>query len=111
MSMELNSNATDYRLKVLSFNTWGPPVVSKKPKERTLALIQAFSDRNEEFDIIGFQEMFLPWVKEMMIEGMNNAGYPYIHHFKAGPSMPACASGSGLLIASKYPIVDTAFHG
>ena len=62
------------------------------------------------YDVIGFQEVYSPHSIASLHAALPRAGLPYLMHFVSGSDMPSLAQGSGLLIASRYPILDTAFH-
>lgn len=107
--------ATPFKLRCMSFNIWAVPYVGVATDERIDALcaylIQAeHATPGGTYDLIGFQEVFSPHSIEALHDALPKAGLPHIMHFVSGSDMPSKAAGSGLLIASRYPILDSAYH-
>lgn len=55
-------------------------------------------------DVIAFQEAWTPWYRSRLINGLSGAGYGYAHFFSGH------RWGTGLLIVSRFPIVETNLH-
>jgi hypothetical protein len=108
--------ACAFKLRALSFNVWAVPYVGVQTDFRVDALMKHLvaAEQNSNgkgvYDIIGFQEVFSPFAIERLHNDLPKAGLPYIMHFISGSDMPSLANGSGLMIASRYPILDTAWH-
>jgi sphingomyelin phosphodiesterase 2 len=86
-------------MKVLSINCWGVPYVSKLRKQRMNALAKFIND--SDIDICAFQEI---WIEEdyKRLCGKTSNSFPYSYYFKSG------IIGSGLVVISKYPIIEVA---
>jgi hypothetical protein len=56
------------------------------------------------------QEVFIPYAVETLKAKLPLAGLKHVMHFINGADMPGQAAGSGCIIASRYPILDTAWH-
>ena len=85
---------------VMTFNVWGAPY-AKHREARMYAIgekIQALSP-----DIVLCQEVFLLENRRILMDSLRRSGYIHQHYFASG------MLGSGLLTASRYPIIDVAF--
>jgi endonuclease/exonuclease/phosphatase family metal-dependent hydrolase len=83
-------------LSVLSYNVWGI-FISKFLEERT----KAISQRLAQYDIVCLQEQFEERHCSLLFSDRE--------HFKYVERFVSCEYGSGLTIASRYPIVATMF--
>ncbi len=88
-------------LRVLSFNTWGVPVVSRDRAARMRAIGRAIAKM--DVDIVGLQEVFYAKDRRLIAEAAAQGGLCYSHYFHSG------VMGSGLLTLSRYPITETSF--
>ncbi len=89
------------QLRVLSFNTWGVPLISRDRAARMRAIGRALMEINA--DVIGLQEVFYAKDRRLLVEAAQRAGFTHSHYFHSG------VMGSGLLTLSRFPIVETSF--
>jgi endonuclease/exonuclease/phosphatase family metal-dependent hydrolase len=82
-------------LSVLSYNVWGI-FAARRVKER----MELIADRLEPYDVICMQEQFDAADAPTLFKA---GAHPYIHRFVTA------IVGSGLTIASKYPILSNCF--
>jgi sphingomyelin phosphodiesterase 2 len=89
-------------LRCLTLNVWGIPFFSKERKAR----IKSISEKLSEYrvDVAGFQETWLEEDRRVLREAGKKIGLVYSHYFHSG------VAGSGLLVLSRYPFLETAFH-
>ncbi len=87
-------------LKVLTLNIWGI-TYSREQNLRVRALCAALEDREE--DILCFQEVWQAQDRDLIVRQARNCGYIYAAYFAAK------GVGSGLLVLSIFPIVETHF--
>eukprot|EP00672_Neobodo_designis_P021057 CAMPEP_0174832626 /NCGR_PEP_ID=MMETSP1114-20130205/3774_1 /TAXON_ID=312471 /ORGANISM="Neobodo designis, Strain CCAP 1951/1" /LENGTH=430 /DNA_ID=CAMNT_0016066487 /DNA_START=30 /DNA_END=1319 /DNA_ORIENTATION=+ len=86
-------------LSVLSFNVWGV-FVAQRLQER----MRAISERLAAYDVVCLQEQFDRADAATLFGGAaNRAAFPHVHRFESS------AVGSGLTIASRYPVVSHFF--
>jgi endonuclease/exonuclease/phosphatase family metal-dependent hydrolase len=90
-------------LRVLTFNSWGIKDARDK-KERFALMPEAVAGLKP--DIIIFQEVFEEWEREVLKRGLVQAGYPAdgFRYF------PLRSYGTGIYVASRYPIVGERFE-
>ena len=94
----ISANANE--LKVLSYNIYALPLVAKKIDERLSQLPQNLKG----YDVILFQEAFSSSRNAMLTQLAQE--YPYQTHIPYGSGYNVF--DSGVLVASRYPIVNTA---
>lgn len=88
-------------LDILTLNTWG--IATSSDKARRIAAIATYLAECTH-DLVGLQEVWeMPDLK-LLIEGAKSGGLTFHHHFASG------VSGSGLVIFSRYPIIQVHFH-
>ncbi|KAL4444071.1 hypothetical protein ABPG75_011808 [Micractinium tetrahymenae] len=91
-------------VSVLTLNCWGLWLVSRQREERMVALAAFLRSETCTADVVLLQEC---WV-EADVEALRQAGaegrLPHSHHYSSG------AIGSGLLLLSRFPIAEVAFH-
>ncbi|KAI8329080.1 Endonuclease/exonuclease/phosphatase [Chlamydoabsidia padenii] len=94
-SMESN------KLSILSLNCWGLYVVSKKRKFRLNAIAEAIQQAS--YDIVTLQEV---WVHDdyKKLKSCVSTKLPHAKYFYSG------ALGSGLVILSRFPIIQTSYY-
>lgn len=97
-----------FRLRVLTFNTWQVPFVSHYPKERLEAFLNSVKSYGK-YDIIALQEVFTPQAQKRVYEVMPQLGLRYIVSFISGSELPGRSDGSGCMVCSRYPILDSLF--
>ncbi|XP_063693408.1 putative neutral sphingomyelinase [Bolinopsis microptera] len=89
-------------IKVLSLNMWGVPFASKKIKQRSEHLIEHLMV--SDYQIVGLQEVFTSWHAKLIQDGVKSI-FGHSHWFRSGS-----LGSPGLLVLSRYPIVEIAFH-
>ena len=90
-------------LKMVTFNIQDTYVVGKYRAERMQAIAAKLCQLDP--DIVGFQESFINEDRKVLIESLKNGSRLKYHQY-----FPSLVAGSGLLISSAYPIVNTSFH-
>lgn len=91
------------RIRAATLNTWGLPA----PFSRDLtARMRAIEDRlpELEIDVMAFQEVWTARVRRALVAAGERSGLPYVWHNQAW------LGGGGLLILSRFPIVDVRFE-
>ena len=95
------------QLRVLSQNLWGIPITP-----RLLARVQELSKSLHLFDIVAFQELThereLKWLQTYCAA----IGLTHHHQFSSGVGFPIWhgVTAPSLVIFSRFPIIDVAFH-
>jgi len=76
--------------------------------------IQTFLDQIEDFDVICIQECVNMWFsskhERTLLRGAEKLGFKYVAKTPSRPVFPATLANSGLLIISRWPIVNSASH-
>ena len=85
-----------------TFNIQDLWIVGRRRPERMRAIGRVLTELDP--DVVGFQEAFIDGDREILLEAL--AGSRLRHH----RYFPSGTSGSGLLIASAYPIAEAWFH-
>lgn len=93
--------AEGVRLRAISFNVWGLPVVAPDRVERVQAIGPALAEL--EPDLVALQEVWVDEDAEYLEATLADAGLPFALRFD-GDRM-----GDGLLVLSRYPVVKTQF--
>ena len=91
------------RVRVATFNAWGLP----EPFSRDFAArMRAIEDRLPELklDVIAFQEIWTADARRSLAAAATSSGLPYAWHNESS------LGGSGLLVLSRFPIVDVRFE-
>ncbi|GIL78649.1 hypothetical protein Vretifemale_8059, partial [Volvox reticuliferus] len=94
-------------LQVLTLNTWGLWLVSKKRYNRILHLAEFLAndtDQKHKLDVVLLQEVWVDADARILATAAEQGGLTHCMHFRSG------VFGSGLLTLSRYPIVEAAFH-
>ncbi|HWB62732.1 MAG TPA: sphingomyelin phosphodiesterase [Chitinophagales bacterium] len=98
---EVTSDNNDKDLKVLSWNIYMLPrmVVRKGKRERAHAIVENL--KNSDFDIIVFEEAFLPAARKIITEGLGKL-FPYQY----GPvnNSPNIKTNGGVWVISKIKL-------
>lgn len=94
------------RLRCVSFNIWTPPVVAPYVSARMHAVCDELA--RLDYDIIGIQELFTPDARHIVLQRLHAMGY-FVTTFAAGAGLPGAATGSGLVVASRFPVLDSVF--
>jgi sphingomyelin phosphodiesterase len=111
--IEISNKGIDNIIRILTYNFFcRPPPIKTNESDYKDARIADFIEKIENFDIICFQELFttLNDRKHKMIREGSKRGLKYY----TAPKVPSFFSkylvDSGLLIISRYPIVDNDFY-
>lgn len=88
-------------ITIATLNTWGIPFVRDRHRRMQALALEIASGK---YDIVGLQEIWDMEDLERMQRGAELGGFAYTHHFKSGHV------GSGLVVLSRYPIVELDFH-
>lgn len=91
-------------------NAWSVPAVSKNLKERFEKLFDILEE--SKYDIIVFLEVWSQTYREKLIEASRNGGIYNHYTFASGIGMPIWPyiNGTGMMIFSKYEIIEAQFH-
>jgi endonuclease/exonuclease/phosphatase family metal-dependent hydrolase len=90
-------------IRVATLNTWSlPGPLARHTRERMQAIGEALP--NLDVDLIAFQEVWSEKSRGTLIAAASKAGYPHAWH------NPAAIAGSGLLVVSRLPFLDTHFE-
>ena len=88
-------------LCVMTYNVWGIPTSADRAA-RMVAIGRELATMN--LDIVGLQECWLKADRDRILDGIAGSGLRYTHFYPSG------FMGSGLMILSRFPIVDVGFH-
>ncbi|ODQ66337.1 DNase I-like protein [Nadsonia fulvescens var. elongata DSM 6958] len=88
-------------IRVLSLNTWGLKYVSQHRQVRLAAIAERLARDAHRYDIVALQEV---WVESDYVT-LSTLTKPYFAYQKL--SYSGMLTGPGLLILSKWPIVDS----
>ncbi len=109
-------------LNVLNMNIWDLPY--SKDLSLRIPQICKLLESNDKggfgdgpmmgrgYDIIGFQEAFMETDRERLIAAAKRGGIGYSHFYDSGmgfPAYPESGHPSGLLVLSRFPIVQVAY--
>ena len=86
----------------MTFNVWGLYYKGRYRSHRIPAIGKALAELNP--DLIGLQEAFIEKDRAQILRELAEVGLTHHQYFPSG------LAGSGLLIISRYPIVETFFH-
>nr|CAG8466628.1 8362_t:CDS:2 [Entrophospora candida] len=95
------SDSSTTTLTVLTLNCWGLKFISKKLQQRMEAIADKLSQ--SDYEIVCLQEV---WVYDNyeLICNKTRKRFPYSRFYSSG------VFGSGLVVLSRYPIVEVNFH-
>jgi endonuclease/exonuclease/phosphatase family metal-dependent hydrolase len=96
------ASAEELRVRVLSYNVWGIPVITPLREERMAAISAKLPDLMP--DLASFQEVWTDEDAATLTEGLAAIGLVHVERF-----VRDWPDDSGLLIASRYPIEDVHF--
>ncbi|HIL99374.1 MAG TPA: hypothetical protein EYG46_00070 [Myxococcales bacterium] len=90
-------------IRVATLNVWSLPAgLAKHKPQRMRAIYERVAGLN--LDVVAFQEVWTQESLDALVAGSKRAGFEHTWH------NPEPASGSGLLVISKLPIVKTHFE-
>ena len=107
------SNLTDERIRLLTYNFFcRPPPINTNKDDYKDSRLKDFIDQLKNFDIICFQELFttLNDRKHRMIREGATQGLKYYLTPKVPSFFSKYLVDSGLLILSRYPIIEHDFY-
>jgi endonuclease/exonuclease/phosphatase family metal-dependent hydrolase len=88
-------------LRFLTLNCWGLPFLTPQKNRRLDAITETI--RNGKWDVVALQEV---WMKSDQERIIKNSGFPYHVSF----SRRFRLFGAGLIVLSRYPIIESDFH-
>jgi endonuclease/exonuclease/phosphatase family metal-dependent hydrolase len=88
-------------MRIITLNCWGFPIISADRVARIQAIAQALVSMKA--DLVALQEIGVQEDREQLLSIVSSMGLVHSHYFKSG------FLGSGLLILSRFPIVQTNF--
>jgi len=94
--------AAPARLVVVTLNIWGLLLVSRRREERVASIAQEIA--KSRADVVALQEVWVSTDALKVATAAADHGLIHSHLFKSG------LFGPGLMVLSRYPIVDAAFH-
>jgi len=104
LSLGANERVDDLiDLRIVTYNIQDLWVVGRNRPKRMRALAEELAEHDP--DIVGFQEAFISKDRQILIEGLKERSR--LQHFQYFRSATV---GSGLLIASAFPIREASFH-
>ncbi len=89
------------RLRVVTWNVWGLRWISPRRAERIAALAREVAALRP--DVVGFQEAFVAKDRATLAEALRPLGLEHTRYYPSG------LAGSGLFLASRYPIESEGF--
>ncbi|MBX7254935.1 MAG: endonuclease/exonuclease/phosphatase family protein [Candidatus Hydrogenedentes bacterium] len=89
-------------LKIVTFNIWDLYALSTRRAERMALIGETLVGLNP--DIVGFQEAWVEADRAIILKRLEEIGLVNSQYFRSG------LVGSGLLVASRYPIAEAFFH-
>ncbi len=89
-------------LRVLTFNIWDLPPIVKDIATRMNAIGQQLATMH--LDIVALQEAWNAAARARIAQAAHLGGLAYTHYYQSG------IAGSGLMLLSRFPIVETAFY-
>jgi endonuclease/exonuclease/phosphatase family metal-dependent hydrolase len=92
---------SETKLRALTLNVWGVPFITAERKIRIAAIAKHLLELKP--DVVAIQEAWLSLDRRTLVEGGKRVGLKHWHYFASG------VNGSGLLLLSRYPLVDVAF--
>ncbi|KAK8812209.1 hypothetical protein WA158_007443 [Blastocystis sp. Blastoise] len=109
LQSDLTPVSNSNHLKIYTQNMWGIPIISKLVSTRFQMLAEIIRDK--DIDVFCFQEVWSGKDRETIRNVGEENGYTGFCDFSYGPGMPLLPnfSGTGLVILSRYPILETFF--
>ena len=92
---------TVIRMRVVTWNVWGLRWITPRRAERLQGVSREIARLKP--DIVGFQEAFVEADRQGLIAALRAAGLKHARYFHSG------LVGSGLLMVSRYPILNEGF--
>lgn len=89
-------------LRIITYNVQDLWIIGKDRIKRMKALGKKLTELDP--DIAGFQEAFIDRDRQVLIESLSHSRLKFYRYFPSG------VVGSGLLVASAYPIKEALFH-
>lgn len=98
-----NSPSSFSSLHILTLNCWGLKYLSKYRSERLLEIGNLLASHQPELDIVGLQECWT-YADYRAIRNVTKSILPYGKFYHSG------IFGGGLVILSRFPIVESSMH-
>ncbi|CAM9762294.1 unnamed protein product [Pylaiella littoralis] len=106
---ERNSCWAGFKLRVLTQNLWGLPVISRCLEARVHAFAKTLGGG---WDVIALQEVWHARERDALRRAALSADLRYSRYFEHGcgaPVLGAGMGGTGLLVLSRFPITESFF--
>ena len=112
MSTRDSPENNSFKLRVMSFNTWGIPISPLSLKRHEAIGKMLFGDGRNGWDVVAFQEVWHKRERKILRQAASAAGLIHQHYWELGVGLPLYpgTGGTGLLICSRYPILVKSFH-
>ncbi|DBA04328.1 TPA: hypothetical protein N0F65_002090 [Lagenidium giganteum] len=108
-SSEETRENNEFKLRILSLNAWGIPT-APKCTERAAEIASAI----ENYEIVVLQEIWHRRERSLIISRAYDIGFHYYHYFHPAVGFPLPMGpdsfGTGLLVLSKFPLVNVTYH-
>eukprot|EP00903_Cladosiphon_okamuranus_P006562 g6410.t1 len=104
-----NARWAGFKLRVLTQNLWGLPVVSRCLEARVHAFAKTLGGG---WDVVALQEVWHARERDALRSAALAAGLRYSRHFEHGCGAPVLGQGmggTGLLVLSRFPIAESVF--
>eukprot|EP00752_Nemacystus_decipiens_P003943 g3611.t1 len=105
-----NAHWAGFKLRVLTQNLWGLPVVSRCLEARVHAFANTLGGG---WDVVALQEVWHARERDALRSAALAAGLRYSRHFEHGCGAPVLGpgmGGTGLLVLSRFPIAESFFR-
>ena len=91
----------------MTLNMWGVPCAPDRVNR--MSLLVAWLQNVCSVDIMAIQEIFVDWDVDRVVQAARLGGLSHHHYFRAGPGF-VHSRAPGMLVLSRYPIVDAHYH-
>ena len=96
-------------LRVMTWNLWDMSLITPHHNARVAGMCRALEDNVDNIDIVGLQECWCETTRVRLIAAAERGGLKHHHAFVSGVDLPLGVRGPGLMVLSRFPIVDVAF--
>lgn len=100
-------NWQDALVRAMTLNMWGVPCAPDRVNR--MSLLVAWLQNVCSVDIMAIQEIFVDWDVDRVVQAARLGGLSHHHYFRAGPGF-VHSRAPGMLVLSRYPIVDAHYH-
>lgn len=98
------------RLRVMTYNIWDAPIVAQHRSGRIQALAKFLTREAGDLDILSLSELFHDDSFKRLSSAADATGLRYQARLSAGADLPNLASGCGVTIFSRFPILEVMFR-